>query len=464
MEKVNIKKYVLHCALIMLTGFFLLMVNVFYYQVIAADELAENPLNHRSSISNIVRGSILDSEGRELAVSYEAGSRQYPYGAIAAPVTGYVGETIGSAGVEQSAGSDLSGQSRQLASLGPIAQFFQQERGNDVRVTIDADAQKTAYYALDGRKGAVVVLDADTGAVIAMVSRPSFNPESIEDAWDELVQREDSPLLNRATQGLYPPGSIIKPLIADAALDEKVTDVNEAFQCDGLLQFADGTSIRESHGAVHGSVRLEDAIIHSCNVTFGTVALRLKPAGLESLFSRFGFNKELDGDITDASAHLPGFSTLSEGDIAQVGIGQSSLLVTPLRMAMTAMAFGNGGVMMKPYLVDEVIAPSGLVISKFKPVKWLEVTSAQRAAIIDSYMEKVVTDGTGAAAYVPGIRVTGKTGTAENSAGADHGWFMGTAQLKNRKIAFGIIVENSGGGGSVAAPIARQIIAVLMNK
>ena len=119
---------------------------------------------------------------------------------------------------------------------------------------------------------------------------------------------------------------------------------------------------------------------------------------------------------------------------------------------------------MKPYLVDEVIAPSGLVISKSKPVKWLEVTSAQRAAIIDSYMEKVVTDGTGAAAYVPGIRVTGKTGTAENSAGADHGWFMGTAQLKNRKIAFGIIVENSGGGGSVAAPIARQIIAVLMNK
>ena len=183
MEKVNIKKYVLHCALIMLTGFFLLMVNVFYYQVIAADELAENPLNHRSSISNIVRGSILDSEGRELAVSYEAGSRQYPYGAIAAPVTGYVGETIGSAGVEQSAGSDLSGQSRQLASLGPIAQFFQQERGNDVRVTIDADAQETAYYALDGRKGAIVVLDADTGAVIAMVSRPSFNPESIEDAW-----------------------------------------------------------------------------------------------------------------------------------------------------------------------------------------------------------------------------------------------------------------------------------------
>ena len=465
MEHNDIKKYILHCSLFMLICFLCLFGYIVYLQVIAAPALLANPLNTRGNIAtDVVRGSILDINGRELAVSHKAGERSYPYGEVMAPVTGYLGVEIGSDGIESISGSELTGQSQQLQQLGPIRQAFQSHRGNDVRLTIDADIQELAYEALGAYKGAVVVLDADTGAIIALVSKPSFDPSSVENNWQSMLAREDSPLLNRATQGLYPPGSTIKILIADAALDEKVTDLNEAFKCTGRLQIGN-EYIGESHGAVHGDhVTLEDAVTYSCNVTFGTLAMRMHGDGLAAAFDRFGFSTPIDSEFHDSSCHLPKFKSLGDGDTAQVGIGQGETLVTPLRMAMLASAYVNKGTIMVPYLVDEVISPGGIVTKKASPQKWREVTTAQRADIISRFMEMVVLNGTGGAAAVPGVRVTGKTGTAENAAGADHGWFIGTAELPRRKIAFCIIAENSGGGGSVAAPIARQIITALKNR
>ena len=252
--------------------------------------------------------------------------------------------------------------------------------------------------------------------------------------------------------------------MADAALKEKATDQQEIFHCTGKLDLGGGYVLQESHGAVHGDVNLEQAVTESCNITFGTLAMRMGASKLDAAFDRFGFRKTFDNEIVESAAHLPDFSKLGKGDTAQVGIGQSSLLVTPLRMAMLAAAFANQGVMMKPYLIDEVISPGGVIIKKGSAAKWLEATSAERAAIIDGFMEKVVQKGTGTAARVDGIRVTGKTGTAENAAGADHAWFIGSAALKHRKIAFAIIVENSGGGGTEAAPIARKIIMSLLDK
>lgn len=457
------KKHILHCALFLLSSFALLFCYLLYIQIWEADELNANSLNRRSAAMDIVRGSILDAEGKQLAHSEAIGQRSYPYGAIMAPVTGYVGESLGSSGLERLLGDELSGQSRQLRNLGPIGQLLQSDRGNDIRLTIDADVQEIAYNALGSAKGAVVVLDADTGAVIAMVSKPAVDPSIVEAEWPALSQREDSPLLNRAANGLYPPGSTIKVLIADAALDEKVTDLNESFDCTGELKIGDA-AIHESHGAVHGTVNLAEAITHSCNFTFGTLALRMQGDGLEDAFKRFGFADTFTGEIEESSSHLPDFDELGDGDTAQVGIGQSTLLVTPLRMAMLAGSFVNGGKMMVPYLVDEVISPRGLVLRTASPSKWRDVTTEQRANLINGFMESVVTEGTGTGAAVRGIRVTGKTGTAENAAGREHGWFIGTAELQKRRIAMAIIVENSGGGGTVAAPIARQIITCLSQK
>ena len=456
------KKHILHCSMFLLGCFGILFCYLVYIQVLQAEELNVNPLNRRGASLDITRGSILDCNGEQLAFSSSPGERSYPFGAVMAPVTGYVGEALGSSGLENMLGDELSGQSRILRNLGPAGQLLQADRGSNIRLTVDAGIQQAAYDVLGDRKGAVVVLDAATGGIIAMVSRPAFDPEQVEAQWAELSQREDSPLLNRAANGLYPPGSTIKVLIADAALNEKVTDLNEVFDCNGRLQIGD-TYIGESHGAVHGRVNLKEALTHSCNYTFGTLAMRMHGSGLEDAFKRFGFADTFTGEIQESKCHLPKFGSLGDGDTAQVGIGQGELLVTPLRMAMLAGAYANGGKMMVPYLVDEVVSPQGVVIRKASPARWRDATTEQRAAVIDGFMENVVQNGTGAGAAVAGVRVTGKTGTAENPSGAEHGWFIGTAELHGRVIAFAIIVEN-GGSGSVALPIARQIISTLNNR
>lgn len=444
--------------------FLLLLGNVLYLQVIKADELAVNPLNRRGNTSDtVVRGAILDRSSEVLANSPEKGVREYPYGDVMAFVTGYISETLGSDGTEAKYGQELSGRSMNLSRLGPIAQLFQSDEGNNLKLTIDSELQQIAYDGLDGSKGAVIVLDAETGGILAMVSRPSYDPSTVTDDWQSLMESQNSPLLNRTVQGLYPPGSTMKVLIADAALDEKITDTNEVFECDGKLKIGN-SFIKESHDAVHGKVDLKEALTHSCNITFGTLAMRLKGDGLKDAFDRFGFTKALDGQIVDSRPHLPDFGSIGDGDIAQTGIGQGELLVSPLRMAMLASAYINGGNVMKPYLVDEVISPKGTVLFKENQEKWLSVTSSQRASVISSFMENVVENGTGGAAAVSGVKVAGKTGTAENSSGEDHGWFIGTADVNGRKIAFAIIVENSGGGGTVAAPIARQMIVNLRDR
>ncbi len=459
----KMKKYILRTAsfLLVLCGF--LAIYLIFLMTWDADSLASNPLNMRKSAAqaDIVRGSILDAQGRVLAQTRADGTRSYPMGAAFAPVTGYNGEKIGSAGIEGHENQALLGLTQDMSRIGPAAQLFQADRGNDVHLTIEGDAQQAAYDGLASRRGAVVVLDVTTGAVLAMVSSPSYDPNDIEANWKALSAQDSGPLLNRAVQGLYPPGSTIKPLIADAALSNGVADESEIFDCTGALDVGGGQTIRESHDEVHGKVNLRQALEESCNVTFGTLGMRLGDKKLEAAFQRYGFDRELGGDILMTKSHFPDFGHLSKGDQAQTAIGQSSLLVTPMHMALMAAAIANGGTVMKPYLVEKVTTPGGMTAQETSPSKWLTAMTPDMAAKLDSYMEGVVKKGTGTAAAVSGIRVTGKTGTAENAQGKDHAWFIGSAELRGRKIAFAIIVENAGGGGIEAAPIARKIILSL---
>ncbi|MBQ5413469.1 MAG: cell division protein FtsI, partial [Schwartzia sp.] len=188
----------------------------------------------------------------------------------------------------------------------------------------------------------------------------------------------------------------------------------------------------------------------------------LGKGGLKEMFSGVSFDETLSGDIESHLAELPDFDSLSPGELAQIGIGQSKLLVTPMAMAMLAEGFVNEGKIMKPYLVDEIISPKGIRTSKTMPTAWKGSIPKSEAKIINSYMEAVVREGTGTAAYVDGVRVTGKTGTAENASGSDHAWFIGTAVIKGKKTAFAVLIENGGGGGSVAAPIVRDLILQMM--
>jgi len=468
MHNRNIKKYILYSAFFLLALFILLIFYITYLQTVKSDALANHPLNRRAAEieEHVQRGMILDATGRKIAYTEKTADgfrRRYPLAAVTAPVTGYVGKTIGNAGIEGYANGDLVGITDSWHKFGPISQLFASDKGNNVQLTVDASVQKAAYAALGNRRGAVVVLDSRTGAVLAMVSRPSFDPNTIEENWDHLQNAADSALLNRAAQGLYPPGSILKTMITDAALKENVTDSSEIFECPGYLKVGSNYTLYESHHEVHGKVDLKEALTVSCNVTFGTLALRLGADKLENTFDRFGFKKKLDNEIGEAPIQLPNFKQLSDGEISQVGIGQSTVLVTPLRMAMLAAAFDNHGVIMQPYIIDKIISPNGVIIKKSQAQKWLEVTTADRAQLIKGYMKNVVMAGTGRSAAVSGIDVIGKTGTAENSGGEDHAWFIGAAALPQRDIAFAIVVENSGGGGTEAAPIARQIIKNILD-
>ena len=446
------------CLLLALCG--VLALHIVYISVFKADELAEKPLNQRTAAmqKEVLRGRIITADGKVLAENLPEGGRRYPWGEAAASVTGYNGENIGGAGLEAHRNMELMGMSRDFSRLGPVAQLLQADKGNDLVTTIDSRAQEAAYEALSGSRGAAVVLDAQTGAILAMVSTPAYDPNFVESDWQHLRDREDSPLLNRAVQGLYPPGSTIKPLVAAAALGENVTDEKEVFDCSGRLELADGSSIGEYQGEVHGQIDLKEALAESCNVTFGALGLRLGGRKLGKYFEDLGFQQEIGGEILMEGSHLPKFDSLGQGDLAQTAIGQSSLLVTPMHMALMASAFANDGNIMKPYLVQKVVSSKGIAMENTRPEKWRSALEPFLAAIIDNYMEQVVQGGTGTAAAVRGIRVTGKTGTAENASGEDHAWFIGSAQLPSRKIAFAIIVENGGSGGRAAAPIARQII------
>lgn len=461
----SVKKNILQASWFLIGAVICLFCYILYIECFEAQMLTHHPLNTRGmqGVSGVLRGSIVDRKGNTLAETEESGQRVYPYGEAAAPVTGYIGPNIGAAGIENYASMALSGQTAAYSHMGPVAQLFTDSVGSTVKLTVDAGLQETAYHALGNRRGAVVVLDAETGAVLALASTPSYDPEDIGEEWEQISAQPDGVLLNRAVSGLYPPGSSIKPLVAAFALENKTTTAREQFSCSGLLDVGGGYTIAESHGEVHGNITLRDAISESCNVTFGTLAMRMGPKGLRDMFSSVAFDKSLSGDIDGGQlARLPDFGNLSAGEQAQVGIGQSTLLVTPMAMAMLAGGFANDGKMMAPYLVDEIISPKGVVTSKAHPKSWQGKLPKDEAAVIDSYMEEVVRDGTGTAAQVSGVRVTGKTGTAENSSGDDHAWFIGTAEIHGKKIAFAIIIENGGSGGLAAAPIARSLILQMM--
>jgi peptidoglycan glycosyltransferase len=436
-----------------------------YIQVIRSDFYAGHPLNRRTAAAaeKVERGAVYDRRGERLAYSErdEEGRfvRRYPYGAITAHVVGYSSARYGQAGVESAFNGELSGMTNPVRRFGPVTALWAAKAGNSVTLTIDAGLQETAYRALGNRRGAVVAIDPCSGAVLAMVSRPAFEPEALDQQWQEIVGAAGSPLLNRAVQGLYPPGSTLKVLVAEAALTEKITDNRQKYDCQGSLKIGPDYVLNESNGVAHGKVDLEEALAVSCNVTFGRLALELGRTRMAKAFDRFAFARPLEGELGETASRLPDFGKLGDGDLAQTGIGQGSLLVTPLRMAMLAAAFADKGTILRPFLVSRVTAPDGAVLRQFGGAEFAAATSPATAAEVRRMMQSVVRDGTGYAARIGGVKVAGKTGTAENPHGAPHAWFIGFAPADEPVVAVAVVVENGGGGGDVAAPIARQIMA-----
>jgi penicillin-binding protein 2 len=352
--------------------------------------------------------------------------------------------------------------------------------GMDLVLTVDMELQKAAEEALgEGRTGAIVVIDPRDGAILAMVSKPGFDPNifsvglSSED-WEKLNSDSTHPLLNRATQALYPPGSTMKLLAATAALEEGVARRDTQLEpCTGSYKFGRRTFGCWKEGG-HGRLSFFEAIEGSCDIYFYQLGLRLGMDRLAEYADRFGLNQttgvELEGEKSSFYPNTEwydqryGKGKWGKGVLLNLSIGQGEILVTPIGLASFCAAIANGGHLYSPYIVAAQLPYGSGKVSVERPLhrkpRAVVGLSDSTTAILKEAMEAVVSGptGTGRMAAVQGIRVAGKTGTAQNPHGQDHALFMGFAPVENPEMAFAVVVENAGHGGSIAAPVAREIV------
>lgn len=441
--------------------FLALIAQLTYVQVYAAPSYKEHPRNTRAidEEMRVERGLILSADGVVLAENRRDGEyflRNYPEGPLYAPWIGYNSLRYGRAGVERRYNEYLAGNAEELTVRNYLDLLTgRPKRGADVHLTVDTRVQRAAADALGERTGAVVAIEPATGAVLAMVSSPRYDPNTLGDSWEALNQDESRPLLNRAIQGSYPPGSVFKSLVAAAAIEEGLVRPDSPFDDEGTY-VAEGYRVRNYGGSVYGRHDFTEAMAQSVNTTFAKLGVDLGAQRLARYSREAGFGQSPPFSLDAAAGSFP--EEMDRAHVAQVAFGQGELLATPLQMALLAAGIANGGDIRRPYLVDEVRDYSQTVIERARSQSWLRPFSSGTAAQVRDLMLQVVERGTGTRAQIGGVQVAGKTGTAEVDRGEPHAWFIGFAPAGEARVAVAVVVENGGTGGSVAAPIARAVM------
>src|SRR4051812_2883981 len=458
--------------------FTLLIFATSWWTVFGADPLRDNPANRRALLeqARIKRGFIKAADGTVLARSVKRSdgtfTRRYPQGELLSHAVGYSFIRFGQAGLERSRNSPLTGQRDDITSIVDELRGKRQE-GDNVFTTLDTRAQRVAIDALGGQKGAVVAMDPRTGAVKVMASVPQYDPNRIPDIFGRLNQDPDAPLLNRTTQGQYPPGSTFKVVTAVAGIDSGKFSPDSVLNGDSPKTIS-GASLSNDGGESFGDINLTQALTNSVNTVWAQVAQGVGKRTLAKYMERFGFYARPPLDYPAGQRYVSGVFTqrgltpVTSGlvDVGRVGIGQGGLLGTPLQMAMVASAVANGGTLVKPHMTDRIVDPDGRVSDDIGTTKYHRVMSGATATKLTEMMSQVVKEGTGTAAALSGIQVAGKTGTAEVENGATNQvWFIGFAPVGDPKVAVAVTVERSDGfGGTVAAPIAKQVMETLLNQ
>ena len=320
--------------------------------------------------------------------------------------------------------------------------------------------QQVANDQLDIYRGAIIVTEVSTGKIIAMVSHPDFDPNSIAEIWDDLVDNDSSTvLLNRATQGLYPPGSTFKIVTALEYIRENPdTYQNYSYNCNGSFWLGDG-KISCYHGSNHGQVDFKKSFAKSCNSSFANIGMSLDREAFQETLNDLLFNKDLPLTLNYAKSSALVSESTPSAEMMQTSIGQGKTQITPMHLNMITCAIANDGVLMKPYVIDHVENDEGTVVKNFKASEYGRLMSEDEAAILRQLMTDVVQEGT--ASKLKGLSYTaaGKTGSAEynNVKGDSHAWFTGFAPAEDPEVCVTIIVEGAGSGGDYAVPIARRI-------
>ncbi|KKM12942.1 hypothetical protein SY88_01200 [Clostridiales bacterium PH28_bin88] len=459
------RRSIRYLAYLTLAGFLVLILNLTYLQVIQRATLTSHPANPRSWLreQQVLRGEIYDRNGKALAVNQQKAAnrtRFYPLGPAAAHVVGFEHRTVGRVGLEEAYNEELLGSTgvrgwlnagRRLAGVKPV--------GNDLFLTLDADLQRLAYQQLQGRRGAVVLVVVDTGAILVMASSPAYDPNWLEEQWDEASSDGNAPLLNRATQGLYPPGSVMKVITGAAALRVDPGNFRLTFDCPGYIE-VDGRWLACTRP--HGRVDMVQAIMYSCNVFFARLALEMGGEALSRGAAAFGFMRGLPFDLPVQPPRFPAGELLDSNQLVETAIGQGKVLVTPLQVAVMVATVANSGVMLRPYLVREVRDSKGRVVYRHRKEILGVAASTQTAEMLKDAMVEAVAQGTGQMAAVPGVTVAGKTGSAENPHGEPHAWFAGFAPAAQPQVAVAVVIENGGQGGRTAAPVAQAMLAAAL--
>lgn len=432
-----------------------------YWQSVEAADLTQSPHNPRLTIiaPRLHRGKVLDRYGHVLARSVKKGGiyrRFLPNGSLVAGILGYASQRHGSTGVEGEANGILQGNRYVRSISGALERADAGLMGDNVRLTLDLSLQKKAAELLGTRKGSIVAIEPATGAIRAMVSYPRYAFPRIDENWNRYVKDPRRPLVFPAAQGVYPPGSTFKVVTAAVALDRGVVTPTTRFYCPGAASVGNYTW-NCFHGTAHGRLSFAEALVRSCNVTFGKVGRKLGKASLVKGSRQLGIGLAPPMSIETSRGLIDPYNEPWPSVAPQIGFGQGPLAVTPLQMALVAACIGNDGKIMKPYVIQGYETPGKKAFYTTKPEVWRRAVKPQTARAVREMMKGVVERGTGARARIEGLEIAGKTGTAENPHGEDHAWFLSMAPANKPRLAVAVLVEGAGQGGREAAPIARRL-------
>ena len=453
--------------------FAVLIGNITYIQVIKASEYQDMPSNNHTinKARFIKRGSIITADGLTLAESIQQAdgtyARSYPNGNLAAHVVGYYSQQYGTMGIENTQNDTLTGSKdysswqNALNSLAGIS-----EPGNSVQLTIDSRIQRAAEQALAGRVGAIVALDPRSGAVLAWASAPTFDNTNIQAAIEAANASggADTSMYDRATLALYTPGSTFKVLTLASALENGLATLDTTYDSPGRMEIggADVVSIGERG---HGKISLAKAFALSSNTVFGQVADGLGAEKLVATARAFGYGQQLGLDFTTAASVMPNPEEMTEWELAWAGAGQPvgqghtpGPQATVMQNALMAATIANNGIAMNPYVVSQILAPDGTVLKTTRGRSLGQAVSSGTAAQVKQAMLDVVQNGTGSAAAIAGVKVAGKTGTAETNNANANSTFVGFAPYDTPTVAIAVVIEQNAKGEESAAAVGGQVL------
>lgn len=444
-----------------MTLFLILMGYIVYFNIEKSQEIINSPYNPRldSMADRVVRGKILDKDGNVLAATgtAEDGSeyRYYPYGNLYAHVVGYSSQ--GKSGLESVKNFELL--TSHAFFLEKLKNEFQDEKniGDNVITTLDTELQQAAYNALGSYKGAVVILEPSTGKIRAMVSKPDFDPNTVSENWEYLSTDSNSYLLNRATQGVYAPGSTFKLVTALEYMREHPDYNTYGYTCQGEITYDNVTIACAGHN-VHGDVNLASSLAYSCNTSFSNIGLQLDISQYRDTAKDLLFNSKLPCDLSYSKSGFSLEENDSSADRMMTAMGQGKTEVSPYHMALITSAIANDGVLMKPYLVDAATNYTGGIVEESKPEEYKKLMTSDEAAQLKSYMQEVVSYGTASVMSGEAYTVAGKTGTAEYSSDIEknHSWFVGFTNVESPELSICVLIESSDGQVR-AVNVAKQI-------